>query len=234
MKGKEVHGETQAGRDTGKDKAHEVEIEIPEGADGEETPDAETPEADDQEESAEAEETEDADDSAEEETGSGEEKEAPAKKGLFGKKEKKDPLQEKIDELNDKVVRQMAEFDNFRKRSEKEKAQMFDAGAASVLEKILPVIDNFERGFAMVEDADKEDAFVDGMNKVYKQLMTELEGMGVVPIEAVGKEFDPNLHNAVMQVDTGEVESGFVAQEMQKGYMYHDTVLRFSMVAVQQ
>lgn len=163
------------------------------------------------------------------------------RKGVFGRKGKKDPSKEKIDkltaeieELKDRDLRRQAEFDNFRKRTEKEKSQQFDAGVAHILEKILPVIDNFERGFTMVEETDKEDAFVDGMNKVYKQLMTELEKAGVKPIEAVGKEFDPNLHNAVMQVDTGEVESGFVAQEMQKGYMYHDTVLRFSMVAVQQ
>ena len=157
-----------------------------------------------------------------------------------GKKEKKNPLQDKVDNLNaeiealkDRDLRRQAEFENFRKRNDKEKAEQFDRGSAHVLEKILPVIDNFERGFAMVEESDQDDAFVDGMHKVYKQLMDELEKMGVKPIEAVGKVFDPNMHNAVMQVDTGEVESGFVAQEMQKGYMYHDTVLRFSMVAVQ-
>ena len=157
-----------------------------------------------------------------------------------GKKEKKNPLQDKVDNLSaeiealkDRDLRRQAEFENFRKRNDKEKAEQFDRGSAHVLEKILPVIDNFERGFAMVEESDQDDAFVDGMHKVYKQLMDELEKMGVKPIEAVGKEFDPNMHNAVMQVDTGEVESGFVAQEMQKGYMYHDTVLRFSMVVVQ-
>lgn len=157
-----------------------------------------------------------------------------------GKKEKKNALQEKVDSLSaeiealkDKDLRRQAEFENFRKRNDKEKAEQFDRGAAHVLEKILPVLDNFERGFSMVEETDKDDAFVDGMHKVYKQLLDELEKLGVTPIEAVGKEFDPNMHNAVMQVDTGEVESGFVAQEMQKGYMFHDTVLRFSMVAVQ-
>lgn len=146
----------------------------------------------------------------------------------------KEALQKEIEELKDKDLRRQAEFENFRKRNEKEKNMQFDAGAAHVLEKILPVLDNFERGFQAIEDEDKNDAFVEGMNKVYKQLTDELEKLGVVPIEAVGKEFDPNRHNAVMQVDTGEVESGFIAQEMQKGYMYHDTVLRFSMVAVQQ
>ena len=161
------------------------------------------------------------------------------KRGFFGGK-KKDKSKEKIDALNaqiaelqDKDLRRQAEFDNFRKRSDKEKAAQFESGEASVIEHILPIIDNFERGFSMVEEDDKEDAFVDGMNKVYKQLMTELEKIGVKPIEAIGKEFDPNLHNAVMQVDTGEYESGFVAQEMQKGYMFHDIVIRHSMVAVQ-
>ena len=154
------------------------------------------------------------------------------KKSLFGKKGKKDPYKEKFEEMQDKYMRQVAEFDNFRKRTEKEKSQMFDNGAMNVLNKILPVIDNFERGFDMVEETDREDAFVDGMNKVYKQLMTELENMGVKPIEAVGKEFDPNIHNAVMQVESDEYDSGIVAQEMLRGYMYHDNVLRFSMVAV--
>ncbi|RKM60014.1 nucleotide exchange factor GrpE [Butyrivibrio sp. CB08] len=154
------------------------------------------------------------------------------KKGLFGKKEKKNPLQEKVDELNDKVLRQMAEFENFRKRTDKEKAQQFELGQSNVLEKLLPIVDNFERGLAAVPEAEKDGAFADGMNKIYKQLMTELENLGVTPIEAVGKEFDPNFHNAVMQVESSEYESGIVAQELQKGYMFHDTVLRHSMVGV--
>ncbi len=162
------------------------------------------------------------------------EKAPEGKKKLFSKKEKKDPLKEKVDELNDRVMRQMAEFDNFRKRTEKEKAQMFEQGQGSVLEKLLPVIDNFERGLASVPESDKDGAFADGMNKIYKQLMTEMENLGVTPIEAVGKEFDPNLHNAVMQVESDEYESGTVAQELQKGYMFHDTVLRHSMVGVTQ
>ncbi len=160
--------------------------------------------------------------------------EAPKKKNLFGKKDKKDPLKEKVDELNDKVLRQMAEFDNFRKRTEKEKAQMFEQGQSNVLAKLLPVIDNFERGLAAVPEAEKDGAFADGMNKIYKQLLKEVEDLGVTPIEAVGKEFDPNLHNAVMQVESQEYESGIVAQELQKGYMFHDNVLRHSMVAVSQ
>jgi len=143
-----------------------------------------------------------------------------------------DAAKEKIAELEDKVLRQMAEFENFRKRTGKEKQEMFETGAKSVIEKILPVIDNFERGFATVEPADEEDAFVNGMRMIYKQLMTELENIGVKPIEAVGKEFDPNFHNAVMQMASEEYESGIVAQEFIKGYTYRDSVVRHSMVAV--
>lgn len=148
------------------------------------------------------------------------------------KKDKRDKKDEQIEELNDKLKRQMAEFDNFRKRTEKEKTQMFDMGAKTIIEKILPVIDNFERGFTTVEEADKDDAFVSGMDMVYKQLMTELENAGVKQIEALGKEFDPEFHNAVMQVESEEYESGVIAQELQKGYTYKDTVVRHSMVAV--
>lgn len=152
------------------------------------------------------------------------------KKGFF--KKKKDKKDEQIEELNDKLRRQMAEFDNFRKRTEKEKSQMYDMGAKSIIEKFLPVIDNFERGLAAVPEDAKEDAFVVGMDKVYKQMLTELESIGVTPIEAVGQEFNPDLHNAVMQVESGEYESGVVAQELQKGYKYKDSVVRHSMVAV--
>lgn len=154
------------------------------------------------------------------------------KKGFF--KKKKDKKDEQIEELNDKVKRQMAEFDNFRKRTDKEKAQMYDMGARSIIEKILPVIDNFERGLAAVPDEAKEDAFVVGMDKIYKQLLSELETIGVAPIEAVGKEFDPEYHNAVMQVENGELVSGVIAQELLKGYTYKDAVVRHSMVAVVQ
>ena len=139
---------------------------------------------------------------------------------------------EKIDELEDRVKRQMAEFENFRKRTEKEKNAMFDVGAKSVIEKILPVVDNFERGLATVPEDEKAGAFADGMNMIYKQLIGELDKLGVKPIEAVGKEFDPNLHNAVMQTTSEELESGYVAQELLKGYTYHDMVIRHSMVAV--
>ena len=149
------------------------------------------------------------------------------------KQDKKDKVyKEQIEQLEDKVKRQLAEFENFRNRTEKEKQAMFETGAKSVIEKILPIIDNFERGFATVEAEDEEDAFVGGMRMVYKQLLAELEKIGVKPIEAVGQEFDPNLHNAVMQVASEEYESGIVAQELIKGYTYRDTVVRHTMVAV--
>ncbi len=148
------------------------------------------------------------------------------------KKEQANADKEKIAELEDRVKRQLAEFENFRNRTDKEKQAMFETGAKSVLEKILPVIDNFERGFSTVEESDQEDAFVQGMRKVYKQMMDELEKIGVKPIEAVGQEFNPDLHNAVMQVESEEFESGIVAQEFMKGYTYRDTVVRYSMVGV--
>ncbi len=163
------------------------------------------------------------------------EKMAEKKQAKQAKQDKKtDAMKEQIEQLEDKVKRQLAEFENFRNRSEREKQAMFETGAKSVIEKILPVVDNFERGFASVEPEDKNDAFVEGMNMVYRQLMTELENLGVKPIESVGKEFDPNLHNAVMQVESEEYESGIVAQELQKGYTYRDSVVRHSMVAVVQ
>ncbi|MBD5457640.1 MAG: nucleotide exchange factor GrpE [Lachnospiraceae bacterium] len=145
---------------------------------------------------------------------------------------KQEALKEKIEELEDRVKRQMAEFDNFRKRTEKEKSAMFETGAKSVIEKILPVVDNFERGLATVPESDKGGAFEQGMEMIYKQLLTELESIDVKPIEAIGKEFDPEFHNAVMQVESEEYESGIIAQELQKGYTYRDSVVRHSMVAV--
>lgn len=154
-------------------------------------------------------------------------------KKFFQKKQDKKTaaLEEKIAELEDKTKRQMAEFENFRKRTEKEKSMMFETGAKSVIEKILPVIDNFERGLAAIEP-DNKDSFYEGMCMIHKQMLAELEKIGVTPIEALGKEFDPNFHNAVMQVESEEFESGVVAQELQKGYLYRDTVVRYSMVAV--
>ena len=157
-----------------------------------------------------------------------------AKKSRFKADKKQDALNEKINELEDKVKRQMAEFDNFRKRTDKEKNAMFETGAKSVIEKILPVVDNFERGLASIPEEEKGSPFAEGMEMIYKQLIGELEKMEVKPIPAVGEEFDPNLHNAVMQVESDEYESGVVAQELQKGYTYHDMVVRHSMVGVVQ
>ena len=150
------------------------------------------------------------------------------------KEKKKDKRDERIEELTDQVKRQMAEFENFRKRTDKEKTQMYEVGAKSIIEKILPVVDNFERGLAAVPEEQKSDAFVEGMDKIYKQMMTVFTELDVKPIEAVGKEFNPEFHNAVMQVESDEYESGIVAQELQKGYMYRDSVVRHSMVAVVQ
>ncbi|MBQ7942600.1 MAG: nucleotide exchange factor GrpE [Lachnospiraceae bacterium] len=169
---------------------------------------------------------------AEQDSNKGSDKKSEKKKLKAEKKDKENKLQEKVDELEDRVKRQMAEFDNFRKRTEKEKAAMFETGARSVIEKILPVVDNFERGLGALSEEEKKQPFAEGMNMVYKQMMTELEKLEVKPIEAVGCEFDPNLHNAVMQVESDEYESGVIAQELQRGYTYRDTVIRYSMVAV--
>lgn len=156
----------------------------------------------------------------------------PTKDKEKSKNKKKNKLEEKLAELEEQRMRQLAEFENFRKRSEKEKSQMFEVGAKTVVEKILPVIDNFERGLAAVSEEQKDSSFVQGMELVYKQILTTLEEIGVKPIEAVGQEFDPNLHNAVMMVDDDDKESGTVAEEMQKGYMYKESVVRHSMVKV--
>ena len=163
-----------------------------------------------------------------------EDKEAEGRDKKKAFKKKKDKKDEQIEALTDQVKRQMAEFDNFRKRTEKEKSSMYEMGARSVVEKILPVIDNFERGLDTVPEDEKESPFTEGMRMIYKQLMTELENIGVKPIEALGTEFNPDFHNAVMQVESEEYESGMVAQELQKGYMYRDSVVRHSMVAVVQ
>lgn len=173
-----------------------------------------------------------------EETATGEDseqnpKEEPVKEKKK-KKEKKDKKDEQIAELQDRVKRQLAEFENFRNRTEKEKSSMYEMGVKSVIEKILPVIDNFERGLASIPEEEQDSAVATGMQMIYKQLMTELENIGIKPIEAVGTEFDPNFHNAVMQTESDEYDSGIVAQELQKGYTYHDTVVRHSMVSVVQ
>ncbi len=204
------------------------------GAEGDPQDENRDPEEATAETAADAEEAEEAEE-AEQEPGQesseasddGEKKE----KKFFGKK-KKDKKDEKIEELTDKLTRQMAEFDNFRKRTEKEKSQMYEVGAKDIIEKILPVVDNFERGLGAVTEEEKENAFVQGMEKVYKQLMTTLEGIEVKPIEAVGKEFDPNFHNAVMHVEDENLGENIVAEEFQKGYMYRDSVVRHSMVKV--
>ena len=172
-----------------------------------------------------ASEAEATEDKVEKETKKADKKKAKADK-------KNEAMQAKVDELEDRVKRQMAEFENFRKRTDKEKAAMFEIGAKSVIEKILPVVDNFERGLATIPEDDENSPFANGMKMIYKQMMDELEKLGVKPIEAVGQEFDPNFHNAVMQVESEEYESGIVAQELMKGYMYNETVVRHSMVAV--
>ena len=150
----------------------------------------------------------------------------------FGRKNQKDKKDEKIEELTDRLTRQMAEFDNFRKRTEKEKSQMYEIGAKDIIEKILPVVDNFERGIAAVPEEEKSNPFAEGMEKIYKQLMTTLEEIGVKPIEAVGQEFDPDFHNAVMHVEDEEVGENIITEEFQKGYLYRDSVVRHSMVKV--
>ena len=160
------------------------------------------------------------------------EKEEAEEPESMKKKKKKEKWEEKIEELEDRVKRQMAEFDNFRKRTEKEKSHMYEVGARDVIEKILPVVDNFERGLATVPEDQKNDPVIDGMDKIYRQLMTVLTDLGVEPIEAVGKEFDPNFHNAVMHVEDEELGENVVAEEFQKGYLYKDTVIRHSMVKV--
>ncbi|MBQ9503883.1 MAG: nucleotide exchange factor GrpE [Lachnospiraceae bacterium] len=209
-------------------EVEDIKIEEPEETAGEAAP----------EEEAEKEPEEKAEEAEAKKAGEAEEprkEEAPKKKE---KKKKKDPRDEKIAELNDKHVRLMAEFENFRKRTDKEKEMMFETGAKSVIEKILPVVDNFERALGMADNSaggeEKKDPFMEGMEMVYKQLMTELENIDVKPIEAVGKPFDPDIHNAVMQEESDEFESGTVAKELQKGYTYRGSVVRHSMVSVVQ
>ena len=201
------------------------------GAEGDPQDENRDPEETTAETAAEAEEAEEADQEPGQESSEASDDGEKKEKKFFGKK-KKDKKDEKIEELTDKLTRQMAEFDNFRKRTEKEKSQMYEVGAKDIIEKILPVVDNFERGLGAVTEEEKENAFVQGMEKVYKQLMTTLEGIEVKPIEAVGKEFDPNFHNAVMHVEDENLGENIVAEEFQKGYMYRDSVVRHSMVKV--
>ena len=229
----EVNGEEAADASEGSDASEEVSQEPggveSEGASGEEENDAEDASG--------------AGDASDEAAAGTDAKTAGSassekKSGFFSRNKKADrekvEMKEKIDGLEDKVRRQMAEFDNYRKRTEKEKDQMFTMGEKSVIEKMLPIVDNFERGFDTIKEEDQDDAFVAGMQKIYQQLIRQLDALGVKPIEAVGQEFDPEFHNAVMQVESDEYESGIVAQELQRGYLYHDQVIRHSMVAVVQ
>ncbi len=169
---------------------------------------------------------------ASEEADACEEAEEKGLKKKFGRKNKKDKKDEKIEELTDKLTRHMAEFDNFRKRTDKEKSQMYEIGAKDIIEKILPVVDNFERGLASVKEEERSNPYAEGMEKIYKQLMTTLEEIGVKAIEAVGQEFNPDFHNAVMHVEDEELGENIVAEEFQKGYTYRDSVVRHSMVKV--
>ena len=205
--------------------AWEQESEDPE----EETDCAEEADASAEEDAAEEEDSGEPSEEESEEEGQEEEKKG---RKLFGKKNKKDKKDEKIEELTDRLTRQMAEFDNFRKRTDKEKSQMYEIGAKDIINKILPVVDNFERGLAAVPEEEKKNPILEGMEKVYKQLMTTLEEVGVKPIEAVGQEFNPDFHNAVMHVEDEELGENIIAEEFQKGYTYRDSVVRHSMVKV--
>ena len=216
------------------------EIPVTEEASGEgdavqaQDPETETAESDEEAVEADTEETQEDDP----EEGSDEDNTDDGRKGFFSRRKKADKekaaMEEKIAALEDRVKRQMAEFENFRKRTEKEKQAMFSMGERSVIEKMLPIVDNFERGLAAVPENEKESPLASGMEMVYRQLVKQLEDLGVTPIEAVGQEFDPAFHNAVMQVESEEYPSGTVAQEFQKGYKYHDSVIRYSMVGVVQ
>ena len=216
------------------------EIPVTEEASGEgdavqaQDPETETAESDEEAVEADTEETQEDDP----EEGSDEDNTDDGRKGFFSRRKKADKekaaMEEKIAALEDRVKRQMAEFENFRKRTEKEKQTMFSMGERSVIEKMLPIVDNFERGLAAVPENEKETPLASGMEMVYRQLVKQLEDLGVTPIEAVGQEFDPAFHNAVMQVESEEYPSGTVAQEFQKGYKYHDSVIRYSMVGVVQ
>ena len=210
LKAEQAGGKDQAS-ETGEAKETEASNDIPETQEG--TPD-------------ETEETEETEESTEQAPAS----ETEEKKGFF--KKKKDPRDEKIEELTDRVKRQMAEFENFRKRTDKEKSAMYEMGAKDIIERILPVIDNFERGLATVPEDAKGTPLAEGMEKIYKQFRKTLEEAGVKSIEAVGQEFDPNFHNAVMHVDDESLGENIVAEDLQKGYMYRDSVVRHSMVKV--
>ena len=223
--------------DTEKDVTEEMKEELAEDA-AENTVEEEIPADEGQEEAGK-------EDAGSGETQAGEENSQPEeeavqpetaketeKKGFFKKKDKKDKKDLQIEDLTDKLKRSMAEFENFRKRTEKEKAAMYEVGAKSVIEKILPVVDNFERGMATLREEEAHSPFAEGMDKIYKQLLTTLEGMDVKAIEAVGQEFNPDFHNAVMHVEDESVGENIVVEEFQKGYLYRESVVRHSMVKV--
>lgn len=219
----ECQGESMAGADSQED-VKEADTQTEAAA---ESADASQPEAEKADENPEGNAVDASPEAGEAEPGAEKEK-----KGFFRKKEKKDPRDEKIEELTDRLRRSMAEFDNYRKRTDKEKAAMYEVGAKDIIEKILPVVDNFERGLAAIPEDAKDSPFAEGMEKIYKQFVKTLEDMGVTPIEAVGKGFDPNFHNAVMHIDDENFGENVVSMELQKGYMYRDSVVRHSMVQV--
>ena len=207
-----------------------VEIPVTDGSEEEAADTAQTEEASEEETSTEAAEEKESADDETEGAASRKEPETKSKTSFFGKKKKeKDKFEQQIEELTDRLKRSMAEFDNYRKRTEKEKSSMYIIGAKDIVEKMLPIVDNFERGLAQ---APEDDPFADGMKMIYKQMMTAFEEMGVKTIETVGKEFDPNLHNAVMHVEDESVGENIIVEEFQKGYTYKDFVVRHSMVKV--
>ena len=203
-----------------------VDIPVTDGSEEEAADTAQAAEEETSDDTAAPEETEQQPEEAE----SQKEPETKTKTSFFGKKKKeKDKFEQQIEDLTDRLKRSMAEFDNYRKRTEKEKSSMYIIGAKDIVEKMLPIVDNFERGLAQ---APEDDPFAEGMKMIYKQMMTAFDEMGVKPIEAVGKDFDPNLHNAVMHVEDESVGENIVVEEFQKGYTYKDFVVRHSMVKV--
>lgn len=205
-----------------------VEIPVTDGSEEEAADTAQAAEEKTSEEETSSEAKAEEKEEPQQEESSQKEPETKTKTSFFGKK-KKDKFEQQIEDLTDRLKRSMAEFDNYRKRTEKEKSSMYIIGAKDIVEKMLPIVDNFERGLAQ---APENDPFAEGMKMIYKQMMTAFDEMGVKPIETVGKEFDPNLHNAVMHVEDDSVGENIVVEEFQKGYTYKDFVVRHSMVKV--
>ena len=207
-----------------------VEIPVTDGSEEEAADTAQAAEEKTSEEETSSEAKAEEKEEPQQEESSQKEPETKTKTSFFGKKKKeKDKFEQQIEDLTDRLKRSMAEFDNYRKRTEKEKSSMYIIGARDIVEKMLPIMDNFERGLAQAPD---DDPFAEGMKMIYKQMITAFDEMGVKPIEAVGKEFDPNLHNAVMHVEDESVGENIVVEEFQKGYTYKDFVVRHSMVKV--